>query len=77
MGNGEQYIWKPPEDDDIITLHPPPHRIENGQGHPSPPSAKEVVHLYVCVCGWEERGTIQQGTRRLTSRQIDGQLPDL
>lgn len=21
MGNGEQYIWKPPEDDDIIFQH--------------------------------------------------------
>ncbi|MED6263192.1 hypothetical protein CHARACLAT_001962, partial [Characodon lateralis] len=42
IGNGEQYIWKPPEDDDIITLHPPPLRGENGQpGHPSPPTAKE------------------------------------
>lgn len=52
MGNGEQYIWKPPEEDEIITLHPPPLRGENGQGHPSPPSAKEVEHrnVHVCVC---------------------------
>lgn len=50
MGNGEQYIWKPPEEDDIITLHPPPLRGENGQGHPSPPSAKEVEHRNVHVC---------------------------
>lgn len=50
MGNGEQYIWKPPEEDDIITLHPPPLRGENGQGHPSPPSAKEVVCRNICVC---------------------------
>lgn len=51
MGNGEQYIWKPPEEDDIITLHPPPLCGENGQGHPSPPTAKEVVYkcVYVCV----------------------------
>lgn len=42
MGNGEQYIWKPPEEDDIITLHPPPQRGDSGQGHPSPPTAKEV-----------------------------------
>lgn len=52
MGNGEQYIWKPPEDEDIITLHPPPHRGDNGQGHPSPPTAKEVVQfLSLWVCG--------------------------
>ena len=61
MGNGEQYIWKPPEDDDIITLHPPPHRIENGQGHPSPPTAKEVVHLCVYVCGREVGGGYSTG----------------
>ncbi|KAM9855527.1 uncharacterized protein ACBR49_001740 [Aulostomus maculatus] len=50
MGNGEQYIWKPPEEDDIITLHPPPLRIENGQGHPSPPTAKEIADTYSIVC---------------------------
>lgn len=50
MGNGEQYIWKPPEDDDIITLHPPPLRGENIQGQPSPPTAKEVVGVYLRVC---------------------------
>lgn len=50
MGNGEQYIWKPPEDDDIITLHAPPHRGENGHGHPSPPTAKEVVCVRLCTC---------------------------
>lgn len=50
MGNGEQYIWKPPEDEDIITLHPPPHRGDNGQGHPSPPTAKEIAETYSIVC---------------------------
>lgn len=50
MGNGEQYIWKPPEEDEIITLHPPPLRAESVQGHPSPPTAKEVVYVCVCVC---------------------------
>ncbi|XP_034027393.1 uncharacterized protein LOC117511481 [Thalassophryne amazonica] len=52
IGNGEQYIWKPPEDDDIITLHPPPHRAEKGQGqgHPSPPTAKEIADTYSIVC---------------------------
>lgn len=50
MGNGEQYIWKPPEEDEIITLHPPPIRKENAQGHPSPPTAKEVLYICLCVC---------------------------
>ncbi|XP_030623573.1 uncharacterized protein LOC115806852 [Chanos chanos] len=31
IGNGEQYIWKPPEEDDIIIPSGPP--LENGQGH--------------------------------------------
>lgn len=59
MGNGEQYIWKPPEDNDIITLHPPPHHPpgENEQGHPSPPTAKEVVCVSVYVVGAEGRTT--------------------
>ncbi|KAM9830613.1 uncharacterized protein LOC133150016 isoform X2 [Syngnathus typhle] len=59
MGNGEQYIWKPPEDDDIITLHPPPppHRIENGQGHPSPPTAKEIADTYSIVCKPQKKKT--------------------
>ncbi|XP_029995434.1 uncharacterized protein LOC115422937 isoform X3 [Sphaeramia orbicularis] len=56
MGNGEQYIWKPPEDDDIITLHPPPLRGENGQGHPSPPTAKEVIaDTYSIVCKTQKK----------------------
>ncbi|KAF7662804.1 hypothetical protein LDENG_00225620 [Lucifuga dentata] len=56
MGNGEQYIWKPPEDDDIITLHPPPHLGENRQGHPSPPTAKEVIaDTYSIVCKTQKK----------------------
>ncbi|XP_070824164.1 uncharacterized protein [Chaetodon trifascialis] len=55
MGNGEQYIWKPPEEDDIITLHPPPLRGENGQGHPSPPTAKEIADTYSIVCKTQKK----------------------
>ncbi|KAK2851533.1 hypothetical protein Q5P01_007809 [Channa striata] len=55
IGNGEQYIWKPPEDDDIITLHPPPHRGENEQGHPSPPTAKEIADTYSIVCKTQKK----------------------
>ncbi|XP_023191447.1 uncharacterized protein LOC102220074 isoform X4 [Xiphophorus maculatus] len=56
IGNGEQYIWKPPEDDDIITLHPPPLRGENGQpGHPSPPTAKEIADTYSIVCKTQKK----------------------
>ncbi|XP_038127412.1 uncharacterized protein LOC119774123 isoform X1 [Cyprinodon tularosa] len=56
IGNGEQYIWKPPEDDDIITLHAPPLRAENGQpGHPSPPTAKEIADTYSIVCKTQKK----------------------
>ena len=47
MGNGEQYIWKPPEDDDIITLHAPPHLPETRKGQPPAPTAKEVSSQYI------------------------------
>ncbi|XP_031172453.1 uncharacterized protein LOC116062083 isoform X2 [Sander lucioperca] len=55
MGNGEQYIWKPPEEDDIITLHPPPLRAESVQGHPSPPTAKEIADTYSIVCKTQKK----------------------
>ncbi|XP_013872334.1 uncharacterized protein LOC106523440 isoform X2 [Austrofundulus limnaeus] len=55
MGNGEQYIWKPPEEDDIITLHPPPHGGDSGQGHPSPPTAKEIADTYSIVCKTQKK----------------------
>ncbi|XP_045548981.1 uncharacterized protein isoform X2 [Salmo salar] len=49
MGNGEQYIWKPPEDDDIITLHRAPASPgENGQGYT--PTAMEITDTYSTVC---------------------------
>ncbi|CAL8325458.1 unnamed protein product [Merluccius merluccius] len=50
IGNGEQYIWKPPEDDDIITLHPPPHLAETRKGQPPAPTAKEIADTYSTVC---------------------------
>ncbi|XP_027144558.1 uncharacterized protein LOC104935671 isoform X3 [Larimichthys crocea] len=55
IGNGEQYIWKPPEEDDIITLHPPPPRAENVQGHPSPPTVKEIADTYSIVCKTQKK----------------------
>lgn len=33
MGNGEQYIWKPPEEDEINLPGVPP--LENGHSHPT------------------------------------------
>ncbi|KAM7404862.1 hypothetical protein PAMP_012173 [Pampus punctatissimus] len=64
MGNGEQYIWKPPEDNDVITLHPPPHRAENGQEQPSlsiakeealPPPANQISDTYSIVCKTQKK----------------------
>ncbi|KAK7877904.1 hypothetical protein WMY93_031433 [Mugilogobius chulae] len=50
MGNGEQYIWKPPEDDDLLMLQnkalgPLAHTVENIQ-----PSAAAVAEMYSKVC---------------------------
>lgn len=33
MGNGEQYIWKPPEEDEVIVPGVP--QLENGHSHPT------------------------------------------
>ncbi|XP_012731076.2 uncharacterized protein si:dkey-70p6.1 isoform X2 [Fundulus heteroclitus] len=51
MGNGEQYIWKPPEDDDMLMLQNKAlgplgaHTVENIQ-----PSAAVVAEMYSKVC---------------------------
>lgn len=51
MGNGEQYIWKPPEDDDMLVLQNKAlaplgaHTVENIQ-----PSATAVSKLLsLCI----------------------------
>ncbi|XP_034394022.1 basic salivary proline-rich protein 2 [Cyclopterus lumpus] len=55
MGNGEQYIWKPPEEEEIITLHPPPLRADSLQAHPLPPTAKEIADTYSIVCKTQKK----------------------
>ncbi|XP_051961939.1 uncharacterized protein LOC127628978 isoform X1 [Xyrauchen texanus] len=45
MGNGEQYIWKPPEEDEIMMPGVPP--LENGHSHPT---AVEISDMYSTVC---------------------------
>ncbi|KAG7519661.1 hypothetical protein JOB18_012912 [Solea senegalensis] len=51
MGNGEQYIWKPPEDEDMLMLQNKAlgplgaHTVENIQ-----PSAAAVAEMYSKVC---------------------------
>ncbi|KAM9786109.1 uncharacterized protein ACB057_014493 [Neosynchiropus ocellatus] len=72
MGNGEQYIWKPPEDDEIITLHAPPHRIENGQGHPSPPTAKEIADTYSIVCKSQKKKPMENNGAKTLPRSFGG-----
>ena len=51
MGNGEEYIWKPPEEDDI-TAPPGPPPTENGQTvvEVSDESRGECECVCVCVC---------------------------
>lgn len=56
MGNGEQYIWKPPEDDDITMLQNKPlgplspHSGENIQ--PSTAMVSMYVITKYCMCVW-------------------------
>lgn len=46
MGNGEQYIWKPPEDDDIIFQHKQMGILSSHAGENMAASAAGVsVHL--------------------------------
>ncbi|XP_051946826.1 uncharacterized protein LOC127618435 [Xyrauchen texanus] len=45
MGNGEQYIWKPPEEDEIMMPGVPP--LENGHSHPT---TVEISDMYSTVC---------------------------
>ncbi|KAM6925422.1 uncharacterized protein FYW49_005572 isoform 2-T2 [Xenentodon cancila] len=51
MGNGEQYIWKPPENEDMLMLQNKAlgplgaHTVEN-----TPPSAAAVAEMYSKVC---------------------------
>ncbi|KAM4611140.1 uncharacterized protein ACJ7VT_014221 [Polymixia lowei] len=51
MGNGEQYIWKPPEDEEVLMLQNKTigplgaHTVENIQ-----PSAAAVAEMYSKVC---------------------------
>ncbi|XP_073325826.1 uncharacterized protein, partial [Pagrus major] len=72
MGNGEQYIWKPPEEEEIITLHPPPLRGENGQGHPSPPTAKEIADTYSIVCKNQKKKPMENNGSKTLPRSFGG-----
>lgn len=46
MGNGEQYIWKPPEDDDIIFQHKQMGILSSHAGENMAASAAGVsVHI--------------------------------
>ncbi|XP_058498295.1 uncharacterized protein LOC131468260 [Solea solea] len=73
IGNGEQYIWKPPEDDDIITLHPPLHRGENGQGHPAPPTAQEIADTYSVVCKSQKKKPMEYNGAKTLPRSFGGE----
>lgn len=69
MGNGEQYIWKPPEEDEIIVPGVPP--IENGHSHPT---AVEISDMYSTVCKTLKRRH-QQGQSQEDSRPTGSALP--
>lgn len=47
MGNGEQYIWKPPEDDDFIFQHKQMGMLSSHAGESMAASAAGVSMLLV------------------------------
>ncbi|KAA0706954.1 hypothetical protein E1301_Tti002274 [Triplophysa tibetana] len=68
MGNGEQYIWKPPEEDEINLSGVGP--LENGHSHPT---AVEISDMYSTVCKTLKRRH-QQGQSQEDSRPTGSAL---
>ncbi|XP_026104887.1 uncharacterized protein LOC113076444 isoform X2 [Carassius auratus] len=58
MGNGEQYIWKPPEDDDIIFQQKQMGILSSHAGENMAASAAGITEMYSKVCkpGKKKRG---------------------
>ncbi|XP_065102988.1 uncharacterized protein [Paramisgurnus dabryanus] len=58
MGNGEQYIWKPPEDDDIIFQHKQMGILSSHMAENMAASAAGITEMYskVCKTGKKKRG---------------------
>ncbi|XP_051525260.1 uncharacterized protein LOC127424277 isoform X2 [Myxocyprinus asiaticus] len=58
MGNGEQYIWKPPEDDDIIFQHKQMGILSSHAEENMAASAAGITEMYSKVCkpGKKKRG---------------------
>ncbi|XP_072512425.1 uncharacterized protein [Salminus brasiliensis] len=73
MGNGEQYIWKPPEENEIVIPGGP--SVENGHSHAS---AVEISEMYSTVCKTlkKKQQQQQQGLNQQTSGQT-GSAPSL
>ncbi|XP_051950676.1 uncharacterized protein si:dkey-70p6.1 isoform X2 [Xyrauchen texanus] len=59
MGNGEQYIWKPPEDDEIIFQHKQMGVLGSHTGENTAASAAGITEMYSKVCkpGKKKRGS--------------------
>ncbi|KAI1890256.1 hypothetical protein AGOR_G00151840 [Albula goreensis] len=59
MGNGEQYIWKPPEDEDMAMLPPkhlgPLHPHETETGTQTQPATVSEMYSKVCKPGKKKR----------------------
>ncbi|KAJ8370573.1 hypothetical protein SKAU_G00106010 [Synaphobranchus kaupii] len=50
MGNGEQYIWKPPGDDDIAMLQHKLPSMPHGESGQSHSTAVEISDMYSKIC---------------------------
>ncbi|XP_056319657.1 uncharacterized protein si:dkey-70p6.1 isoform X2 [Danio aesculapii] len=71
MGNGEQYIWKPPEDDDVIFQHKQMGILGSHAGETMAASAAGITEMYSKVCkpGKKKRGVPGSPT---ATRDISG-----
>ncbi|NP_001116786.1 uncharacterized protein LOC570575 isoform 1 [Danio rerio] len=71
MGNGEQYIWKPPEDDDVIFQHKQMGILGSHAGENMAASAAGITEMYSKVCkpGKKKRGVPGSPT---ATRDISG-----
>ncbi|XP_007229034.3 uncharacterized protein LOC103038476 isoform X1 [Astyanax mexicanus] len=67
MGNGEQYIWKPPEETDIVAPGGP--SVENGPGHAC---TAEISEMYSTVCKTLKKKQ-QQQQQQSSTQQTSGQ----
>ncbi|XP_057213409.1 uncharacterized protein si:dkey-70p6.1 isoform X2 [Triplophysa rosa] len=71
MGNGEQYIWKPPEDDDFIFQHKQMGMLSLHAGESMAASAAGITEMYSKVCKTGKKKRAMPGSPT-AARDISG-----